>query len=246
MEEVRYDQSQQPKMIAGRRPAGARRPAPRGDAASTIFVANVAEKRYVWTARAVAVITALSLCCNIVLLLAIFQLVPLYRVEPFLLTFHNRADQVYDIQPITSELRNRKSITEVFVRDYVLQRNSFTRNADTAMARWDVGGPVQESSSQAVYQKFRNEVMGEALSLIRQKGLERKVKILSVSEIADNIWQVEYQTEDTYPDSAQPEVRYFTASMKVGYRRKKVAYGERLKNPLGFTVIEYATGGGRL
>ena len=30
------------------------------------FVANVAEKRYLWTARAFAIITAISFCCNIV------------------------------------------------------------------------------------------------------------------------------------------------------------------------------------
>ena len=53
-------------------------------------VVNASEKRYLWTARAFAVITALSLCCNIVLFLAIFQVMPLYRVEPFLLSFQNR------------------------------------------------------------------------------------------------------------------------------------------------------------
>ena len=32
-----------------------------------VFVANVGEKRYLWTARAFAIITAISLCCNVVL-----------------------------------------------------------------------------------------------------------------------------------------------------------------------------------
>ena len=41
------------------------------------FVANVAEKRYLWTARAFAIITAISLCCNLVLLIAIMQVIPL-------------------------------------------------------------------------------------------------------------------------------------------------------------------------
>ena len=51
------------------------------------FVANIAEKRYLWTARAFAIITAISICCNIVLLLAIAQVIPLYRVEPFFADF---------------------------------------------------------------------------------------------------------------------------------------------------------------
>ena len=59
-----------------------------------VFVANIAEKRYLWTARAFAVVSALSLCCNVILILAIFQVVPLYRVEPFLLTFHGVNDKM--------------------------------------------------------------------------------------------------------------------------------------------------------
>ena len=47
-----------------------------------VFVANVGEKRYLWTARAFAIITAISLCCNVVLLLAIAQVMPLFRM-PF-------------------------------------------------------------------------------------------------------------------------------------------------------------------
>ncbi len=238
MEEIRYEQTR-PKMLG----SADRRRSVRGRAAqpnNDIFVANVAEKRYLWTARAFAVITALSLCCNIVLLLAIFQVIPLYRVEPFLLTFQNREEQVYNITPITTELRNRKSITEIFVRDYVLQRSAFSRNLEVVDMRWRAGGAIQEMSTPQVYQEFLDNVAKKAIVMIREKGMERKIKILSINELADNIWQVEYQAEDTYPDSVKPEVSYWTASLTVGYRRKTVRYGERLKNPLGFTVIKYA------
>lgn len=238
MEEIKYGQTQ-PKMIAGRRPAGSavRNPSRGSD---TLFVANVAEKRYLWTARAFAVITALSLCCNVVLLLAIFQVIPLYRVEPFLLTFQDRDEQVYNIGPITSELRNRKSITEVFVRDYILQRSAFSRNVEVAKSRWMAGGAVQEMSTPKIYQEFLDGVAKKAITLIQEKGMERKIRILSINELANNIWQVEYEASDTYPDSVKPEISYWTASLTVTYRRKTVKYGERLKNPLGFTVTKYA------
>ena len=79
----------QSRLLEGRHPAR-RRPAGKSGQ-EDVFVANIAEKRYLWTARAFAVITAFSLCCNIVLILAILQVIPLYRVEPFLLTFQNRS-----------------------------------------------------------------------------------------------------------------------------------------------------------
>ena len=228
----------QSRLLEGKRPTGRRATVKAGK--DEAFVANIAEKRYLWTARAFAVVTALSLCCNLVLILAIFQVVPLYRVEPFLLTFQNRSEQVYNIQPITNELRNKKAITEVFVREYVLLRSTFSSDVAEVEARWMPGGPIQEMSENKVYQDFLDNVAKRAVSIIKTKGMERNVKILSVNELAEGVWQVEYETRDMYPDSAQPEIGYWTASLNVGYRRKRVKYGDRLKNPVGFTVLRYA------
>ena len=44
------------------------------------LVVNASEKRYLWTARAFAVVTAISICCNLILLLTISNILPLYRV----------------------------------------------------------------------------------------------------------------------------------------------------------------------
>ena len=188
----RIEGNQNPRRLIG---SNMRRPGvkPRtGD----LFVANVGEKRYLWTARAFAVITALSIWCNIVLILAIFQVLPLYRVEPFLLTFQNRSEQVYNIQPIKEGLRNQKAITEVFVREYVLLRSTFDREIPEMEARWMPGGPIQEMSSPAVYQEFLNKTAKRAIDLIRSRSLQRNVRILTVNELGQGLWQVEYETQD--------------------------------------------------
>ncbi len=205
-----------------------------------VFVANVGEKRYLWTARAFAIITAISLCCNIVLILAIMQVLPLYRVEPFLLTFQNKEEQVYNIQPIKGRMEDQKAITEVFVRQYVLLRSSFDRDVQEMEARWMPGGPLQEMSSSAVYTEFLEKTAKKALDLIRARSLQRNVRILTVNELGRGLWQVEYETQDMYPDSPAPEVNYWTASLRIAYNRKSVKYGERLKNPVGFTVVRYS------
>lgn len=205
-----------------------------------VFVANVGEKRYLWTARAFAIITAISLCCNIVLILAIMQVLPLYRVEPFLLTFQNKEEQVYNIQPIKGRMEDQKAITEVFVRQYVLLRSSFDRDVQEMEARWMPGGPVQEMSSSAVYTEFLEKTAKKALDLIRVRSLQRNVRILTVNELGRGLWQVEYETQDMYPDSPAPEVNYWTASLRIAYNRKSVKYGERFKNPVGFTVVRYS------
>ncbi len=225
------------RMIGGRpgpRPAAAPRPRK-----SDAFVANVAEKRYLWTARAFAIITAISICCNIVLILAIMQVMPLYRVEPFLLTFQNKQEQVYNIRSIAN-LEDDKSITEVFVRQYVLLRSSFNRDIPEMEARWLPGGPIQEMSSPAVYADFLEKTAKRAINVIKSKSLTRSVKIISVNELSRGLWQVEYETRDMYPDSPKPEVNYWTASLRIAYVNKTVKYDERLKNPVGFTVTRYS------
>ena len=204
-----------------------------------VFVANIAEKRYLWTARAFAIVTAVSICCNIILLLAIFQTIPLFRVEPFLVTFQNKEEQVYNIRPLKN-MEDERGVTEVFVRQYVLLRSSFTSNIAEMEARWMPGGPVQEMSSPAVYEDFRKKTAIRALAVIKNKGLSRTVKIISANELTRGLWQVEYETNDMYPDSAKPETNYWTASLKIRYKGKTVKYAERLKNPVGFTVERYS------
>ncbi len=205
----------------------------------SVFVANIAEKRYLWTARAFAIITAISLCCNIILILAIFQVMPLFRVEPFLLSFQAKDEQVYNIVPLKN-LEDEKAVTEVFVRQYVLLRSSFTSNIPEMEARWMPGGPIQEMSSPAVYEDFQKRTALKALDIIRSKGLTRSVKIISVNELTRGLWQVEYETRDMYPDSSKPQINYWTASLRIAYRGKTVKSGERMKNPVGFTVDRYS------
>ncbi len=95
-------------------------------------------------------------------------------------------------------------------------------------------------SSSAVYAEFIDKTAQKALSIIKNRGLMREIKILSVNELSQGLWQVEYESRDMYPESATPEVNLWTASLRVAYRRKTVKYGDRLKNPVGFTVTRYS------
>ena len=58
-------------------------------AKSDVVVENATEKRYLWTARAFAIIFAVSVCCNLILLYVIVAITPLYRVVPYLMSFDN-------------------------------------------------------------------------------------------------------------------------------------------------------------
>jgi len=227
------------RLIGNARPAQ-QAPRKRVKASEDAVLVNASEKRYLWTARAFAVVTAISLCCNLVLLIAIMQLIPLYRVEPFLLTFQSKDEQVYNIVPLKNRMEDQKSITEAFVREYVISRSSFGADVQEMEARWMPGGMIQEMSSSGVYADFLEKTAKRALRVIETKGLIRLVRILTVNELDRGLWQVEYETQDMYPDSAAPKIGYWTASLRITYREKTVKYGERLKNPVGFTVTRYS------
>ena len=73
-------------------------------------------------------------------------------------------------------------------------RSTFDREIPEMEARWMPGGPIQEMSDPKVYQDFLTNTANKALAVIRARGLSREVKILSVNELTNGIWQVEYET----------------------------------------------------
>lgn len=206
---------------------------------SFALVANAGEKRYLWTARAFAVITAVSLCCNLVLFITIMQMIPLFRIEPFLLTFQSKAEQIYRIQPMGMSRTTRDAISEIFVRQYILIRNTFENNIPEMEARWGMDGSLREMSSDAVFSKFQKDDAPRILELIRTKNLTRRINIKNANKIAEDYWQVEFTMEDMLPTSITPEKRSVRASVRIAFRNKVVKHGDRLKNPIGFTVVQY-------
>ena len=76
---------------------------------------------------------------------------------------------------------------------------------------------------------------------LKQDGLTSSVKILTVNEIEDKTWQVEYSVDYYLPTSYKPKTIRYRASLKIQYQQRRVQYKERLKNPVGFKVISYGT-----
>ena len=207
-----------------------------------VVVENATEKRYLWTARAFAIVFAISLCSNFILTYVIMSLMPLYRVEPYLFSFSNKQEQIYNIQPV-GNIYDYKYLTEIFVREYVMLRNSFVNDIDEMERRWGTESTIKEMSSVGVFDSFRKDFAEKALEQIRKYNITRDIKIVSATEVGGKDgrtwWQVEFRVEDMMPDFETPRVSVWVASVQILYRAKRVKFGERLKNPLGFTVVSY-------
>ena len=203
------------------------------------LVVNASEKRYLWTARAFAIVTAISICCNLILLLTITNILPLYRVEPYLLTLANKEEQVYNIIPYSRDMEAQKSITETFVREYILLRTTLLSDVDEMQARWQNGGDLQEMSSNTVYADFMKNTAGNLMQRMKNDGLTSSVRILTVNEIGDSFWQVDFVVDYFLPSSYKPKTVKYRATVRIQYQRRRVQFKERLKNPVGFKVVQY-------
>lgn len=215
---------------------------PRKQKNAEVVVENATEKRYLWTARAFAIVFAVSLCCNMILAYVIMAAIPLYRVEPYLFSFADKEEQIYTIEPV-KKIYEYKYLTEIFVREYVLLRNTVVNDVDEMERRWGKGSTVQEMSSAGVYNDFRKKMAEDTIEKIRQYNITRNIKIVSVTEVGgakgQTWWQVEFRVEDMAPGYETPRLSVWVASVRIMYRAKKVKFSERLKNPLGFTVTDY-------
>lgn len=209
--------------------------------AEEVSIDQLRERRYLWTARAFAIVSAVALCVNLVLLLAIVHLMPLKRVEPFLLTFQSKDEQVVRIRPLSKDMAAEDIISEAMIRQYVLLRNTMVSDVDEMSFRWGSDGPLRWMSSPQVYNQFSKTVK-DWLSRIKLEGLTREVRIESVVR-QQNIWLVYIVTRDMLPEAEEPAVSRWRIRLSIKYFAKdqrQVKYINRLKNPLGFSVDGYS------
>ena len=202
-------------------------------------IEDLRERRYLWTARAFTFVFIVSLCANIVLVIAILNMIPLARTEPFLLTFQNKNEQIMQVKQLLG-LKDKDVVSDAYVRQYVVLRNTVTPNLDEMSLRWGPDGPIKWMSADLVYADFVSK-NGELLEQMRNDGLTRDVDIISVNKLSPDIWQAEIETKDLMPHSPEPSISRWTILLRVGYSvNARVKHSQRLKNPLGFIVREYA------
>lgn len=205
---------------------------------------DLREKRYLWTARVFAVFAAVSLCANIIMVIALSSLLPLVRVESFLLEFKNKNEQIIRVIPFRRNLIEDRDITESLIQQYVLLRNTVTSNYEEMTQRWGVDGPVRYMSTEAVFGEFVQKNT-PILVKLKDEGFTRDVFIRTATRTttrgAQAYWQVDMRTRDMLPTRASPEETCWTVGLEIGYfYNSRVKYEDRLKNPLGFMVSRYA------
>jgi type IV secretory pathway component VirB8 len=201
---------------------------------------HAAGRRSAVTDKLLIAVAGVSLAINVVQAVAIMQLIPLYRVVPFFVTWSDKSDQVVRVEPPTGNLKSLAILEEANVREYVTMRNTITDDPQRTIYQW--GTIVRLMSSKPVYDQFLAETK-PVYDALKERRFTRSVSLKSVLKIQNGYWQVEFDVIDRRIGSGLTdggdERRTFVAQLRAQNVEQSISYDNRFLNPLGFTVTAY-------
>ncbi len=203
------------------------------------------EERYLWMARAFSLVALLALIANFLMLIALSGLMPLMRVQPFYLQSQSKDRQVISIVRPNPEELDSDLLQESLVREYLLARFGIGADIAELNRRWGSDGIIYSMSETSVYKDFTDKEYLEMLKMAENDGLTRDVKILSANRLrhlADSdVWVAEIELIDMSQKVSDRYVSRWTVKMEVTFQAsgRQMDWSQRLKNPLGFMVINF-------
>ncbi len=205
---------------------------------------------YLWVSRFFILTATISMMFLVLASLSLFRLAPMVSVEPFLLINQSESENIVRSEPITKNMASKDKLLEMFIRQYVIIRNTIINDPIEMRTRWMGGGMLNYLSSPEVYNEFGRATKAIWETIFKQV-LVREVEIISVTRQGGSrsaVWKVDFKTYDLYneqkKDQAQQEstlrVRYWTSSITAYFIPERGFVFPRLINPLGFTVTRFS------
>jgi len=195
-------------------------------------------RRYLWTTRVFAIGFYLSIILNIILVFTIFSvMLPLKRVEPFLVTFSQKDDQVVHIQPLNVRVNGIDVMIEAMSREFVRIREEILTDQQEMQRRWI--DYLKTRMTEADYRAFVTRVDAPFQELV-EKGISRKVEIDRVIRRSASHLEVYYKTLDQDRSGRTVLTSSWVARLKIGFEAQQTTDQEKYNNPLGFMVFDYS------
>lgn len=179
--------------------------------------------------------------CALASIVALTLLMPLKRVEPYLIRVDNSTG-VVDVVPVyTGRARLGEAVTRYFLTHYITVCERF----DYAMAESDYeecGAFNSARLNQALYGKWNRANPSSPLN-VHKDGTTETVRIESVSFFkrasgASDLAQVRYARVEQQGEGASGRVTHWIASIEYRYGKPPEDPRTRTWNPLGFEVLD--------
>ena len=143
------------KLISGKAPSF-NRSEPGVEFLSELSDADKSSKEiyFRWLSRLVMLCCVVSLSFFLCSSLVIFRLAPEIIVEPLLLIKQSDSDSMVRYEPINTKMPSIRQFTEMFIKQYVIMRNTVINDEQEMKTRWGPGGIVNYLSAPDVYANF--------------------------------------------------------------------------------------------
>ena len=207
------------------------------------------ENYYKWLSRLVTLFAIVSLSFFMSASLVILRLAPRVTVEPFLIMKQYDTSGLVRQEPIEYNMASHKMFMELFVKQYVIMRNTVVNDQREMQIRWFPGGWVNFLSDEDVFDDFNKNVDANLYKLL-ERDATIEVEIINVSKQGGEnspIWKVDFKTYELSRDNEEAGggekiliTRYWTASLTSYFIKGRELISRRLINPLGFTVVRYS------
>ncbi|HEV2270598.1 MAG TPA: type IV secretion system protein [Steroidobacteraceae bacterium] len=200
--------------------------------------------RVAQAARAAAVawrVAAAGWLCALASVAALTLLMPLKRVEPYLIRVDNSTG-VVDVVPVyTGHIPLDEAVTRYFLTHYI----TVCERYDYAMAESDYeecGAFNSERLNQAMYAKWNRANPSSPLN-VHKDGSTEMIRIQSVSFFkrangVSELAQVRYARIERQEDIDPGRITHWIASIEYRYGTPPDDPGTRSWNPLGFEVLD--------
>jgi type IV secretory pathway component VirB8 len=202
--------------------------------------------------QAISWVALFSMAINFVLLLALMSLTaflltvwPLQKIEPMLVTFHEKSKELVTIEPINKGTHGIYVLMEGIARQYVLMRETIDLQSESI--RWNALQKFMSSDLFATYAKAMSPENKDSPYLsFKKRGVTREVSVTNCMHLAPespNTWLVEWQFKDIEQATGEVLASGQRLSKVVAELSKQTIANvgeEKYINPIGFTVVEYS------
>lgn len=194
--------------------------------------------RTAWRVAGAGWICAVTSCA------ALLALLPLKKIEPFVIRVDNSTG-IVDVVPVyTGNVRMEETVTRYFLSHYVSVCERF--NFSTAESDYEECGAFNTAQRNQAWYALWNPNNPRSPLNVHKDGSSVSVRVESVSffkrasGLAD-LAQVRYVKAERQGDAAEERTTHWIATIQYTYARPAQDARTRRWNPLGFKILEFTS-----
>lgn len=161
------------------------------------------------------------------------------ETNSFLVSSPTFSENLAYFEPLHADMPKMDTLAEMFVRQYIVARHTVIPDKVEMQIAWSPAGVVAHMSAPMVYDRFYTTTARAFLDLDMIAKETTEVDMKRIIKDGWNNWQVFFDTRTIQKLDDPPKIRSWIATIQFRYYSGRAVMQRRLRNPLGFTVMQY-------